>query len=430
MPNLSQPIFDMSKAQPVDAPMFDMSKAQALGIGTPEWGLSQKAPMPAMPPAGLAARRNAMAQPGITPAMRSASPVNQGIETGLEAAPTVAGLMAAPVATAGAIAGGYLGGQGARWGAQELGAGEEGQDLAEAGGELVGGLGGGYGASKLPGGTTNLVNLTGKLARSIGAEGFANYFAEGPEGTYTPTDKMKQIQEIHEAIGVRPGDLDMGLGTTTLDDARNLQGKALLDAGIKPQDLQGLNPIEQAEKIKPIWQKAGEAVDATAAKATKDGVKLDVGKSLTDTIGNMLDPMGQQALDRTNDIAKQIGIEDWRKATPTQAVQLKRALWDGLPSRFRGPVYGAIARDLNEAVPAMKPVNQTYSEMRAVMDTLSDSQAKFMSRAGPTKFEQMLDLMKQHPIATSAVTGGAGAGIRELAEEGVSLYNAMRGNNR
>jgi hypothetical protein len=30
MPNLSQPIFDMSKAQPVDAPMFDMSKAQAL----------------------------------------------------------------------------------------------------------------------------------------------------------------------------------------------------------------------------------------------------------------------------------------------------------------------------------------------------------------------------------------------------------------
>jgi hypothetical protein len=43
-----------------------------------------------------------------------------------------------------------------------------------------------------------------------------------------------------------------------------LPGRAILKAGLKPQDFEGLNPFQQAEKLKPVWSKAGDAVAATA----------------------------------------------------------------------------------------------------------------------------------------------------------------------
>ena len=50
-------------------------------------------------PPGPAVRRNAMAQPGITPEMRAASPINQDVVTGLKAAPVVAAASGAAAAT-------------------------------------------------------------------------------------------------------------------------------------------------------------------------------------------------------------------------------------------------------------------------------------------------------------------------------------------
>lgn len=66
------------------------------------------APIPM--PNRLATRRDAMAQPGITPAMRAASPINQDVVTGLEYTPVVASVLggAAELPLAAEEAGGYL----------------------------------------------------------------------------------------------------------------------------------------------------------------------------------------------------------------------------------------------------------------------------------------------------------------------------------
>ena len=107
------------------------------------------------PQTGLAARRNAMAQPGITPAQRAASPINQGVLTGLQDFGTGASLATgidAPLTTAISMGGGYLAGKGARLGARALGAGEGWQDAAELGGNLAGS----FGTSEIMPGLRNL----------------------------------------------------------------------------------------------------------------------------------------------------------------------------------------------------------------------------------------------------------------------------------
>jgi hypothetical protein len=93
-----------------------------------------------------ATRRNAMAQPGITPEQRAASPINQGVEKGLKDTATVASLATgidAPLSTAVSLGTGYLAGKGSRLAANKLGASEGWQDAAEVGGNLVGSLAGG-----------------------------------------------------------------------------------------------------------------------------------------------------------------------------------------------------------------------------------------------------------------------------------------------
>lgn len=266
----------------------------------------------------------------------------------------------------------------------------------------------------------------GLIRSGMLGEGMANYFSEATGGKLIPTDEARDLQRIHEAIGVKSGDMNIGLGASTPQDAWNLPGRAIKEAGFKPQDFEGLNPFEQAEKLKPYWVKAGQAVADTAAKATKDGVKFDGAKSLTQAIGDMLDPEGSKALKLANDTAEQLGIKDWRKMTPTQAVELKQKLWDRLPPRFRGPVYGALTRDLNKAVPDMIPVNRTYSEFRSAMDAIEASTGKYMERAGPTQFQQMVQWMKQNPRISGPIGAVTGFGSMYSGYEGAkSLYNLM-----
>jgi hypothetical protein len=185
------------------------------------------------------------------------------------------------------------------------------------------------------------------MRTGIFGEGAARYFADAGGGKFIPTDEANQIQKIHEVLGVKPGNMNIGLGATTADDAYNLPGRAIMKAGLKAQDFEGLTPFQQAEKLAPVWKKAGENVAATAQRATDAGVKFDGAKSLTQAIGDMLDPEGSKALALANDTAKQVGIKNWAKMTPSEAVELKQALWQRLPQRFRGPVYGALTRDLN-----------------------------------------------------------------------------------
>jgi hypothetical protein len=405
-------------------------------IEAPDEGFSIEAPPAAPPyvppegPAHAAARRNFQASQGtITPAQRAADPTNQAILTGLKYTPSIAAAMVAPEILpelgpgAGLLAKAGMSGAGAGIGnvasqvvqGQNPVAPENLWDTAKAAGwgTVLGGV----------------LHAPGALMRTgIFGEGLANYFAETPRGGLVPKDEARDIQRIHEAIGVKPGNMNIGLGATTADDAYNLPGRAIKAAGFKPQDFEGLTPFEQAEKLKPVWNKAGQAVSDTAAKATKNGVTFDGAKSLTQAIGDMLDPEGSKALKMANDTAKDLGITNWRKMTPDQAVELKQALWQRLPGRFKGPVYGALTRDLNTAVPEMVGVNRNYTELRSAMDAISDSAEKYMSRASPTKFDQMLDLLRQHPAIAGATglgtTIGSGMGAYQ---GGRALYDWVTG---
>jgi hypothetical protein len=273
--------------------------------------------------------------------------------------------------------------------------------------------------------TENTGTTIAKILKAMKFNKAANYFSEDVGGGYIPTPRTSQIAQLHELTGVKANDLNIPIGSLHPDSVYGTPAEGLLDAGIKPQDLQGLTSEAKIAKINPAWQKAGQAVDAQAATATKKGITLDVHKGISKTIDDMLDPDGSKALARAVDIGKQIGIEDFRSVTPEQAVAYKRALWEGLPSKFRNPLYAAVMRDLNAAVPEMKPTNLAYTQLRRVMDGLGDLRNIELTKAGPTKFEQMLELMKRHPYATGAIPGAAGIG--ELAREGVSIYRGMRG---
>jgi hypothetical protein len=283
---------------------------------------------------------------------------------------------------------------------------------------------GGESPMGMPGSTllSSLGAGTAKLLRAVGANKFASYFADSPGG-YTPTPRTNTIAQLHELTGIKPNDLNIRIGSVHPDSVYGTPAEGLIDAGIKPQDLQGLTAEAKVAKVNPAWQKAGQAVDTQAAAATKRGVTLDVGKPIAQAIDDMLDPQGSQALARTVNIFKQTLGEDadWRSLTPSDAVALKRALWQGLPPKFRNPVYGAVTRALNTAAPEMKPTNLAYSQLQQIMEGLDDLRNQQLTRTGPTKFDQMLELMK-NPIVrnTGLGAGGTIAGAK-------TLYDMMKG---
>lgn len=280
---------------------------------------------------------------------------------------------------------------------------------------------GGESPMGMPGSTllSSLGAGTAKLLRAVGMNKAANYFVDSGTGGYSATPRTSQIAQLHELTGVKPNDLNIQIGSVHPDSVYGTPAEGLLDAGIKPQDLQGLTAEGKIAKINPIWQKAGAAVDIQAAAATKRGVTMDLGKPVSQAIDDMLDPQSSQALARTVDIFKQSVGEDanWRTVTPEDAVAFKRALWQGLPSKFRNPVYAAVTRTLNTAAPEMKPTNLAYSQLQGVMEGLDGLRNQELTRATPTKMDQLLTLMKQHPV----LTGGAGGSLPFQA------YGAYRG---
>ncbi|HZK80276.1 MAG TPA: hypothetical protein VFC46_04395 [Humisphaera sp.] len=354
--------------------------------------------------------------------MRAADPTNQAVLTGLKASAGTAAAVAAPEFLPGEIAAGTAGkyvakpiASGFGAGVSSLATGSTPKEALETGASTA------FAGSLLEGITTGASKL---LQSGILGDGLANYFTPtGKGGALVPKDSLRDLQRIHEAIGIKPSDLNVGLGATSADDAWNLPGRSILKAGIKPADLEGLTPFEQAEKLKPIWSQAGKDVASAADAATQKGVTFDGAKRLTQVIGNMLDPEGPKALAMVNDTAEQLGIKDWRKMTPNEALELKQTLWDRLPTRFRGPVYGALTQDMNKAVPEMVPANLKYSELRTAMDAVQNSAEKYVSRATPTKFDQMLTLLKQHPVLAGSVGLG---GVPAVVGGTVQAYKSLK----
>jgi hypothetical protein len=232
----------------------------------------------------------------------------------------------------------------------------------------------------LYGGTSKVLSMVpdamGKLADWFGI------------GTKTP---MQEYQAANEALGISKKQIRGPLGATDPNDFQGIPGRSVVErAGVTGAELSKMTPFEQAAKIAPAWRSAGSEVDAIADLATTHGVTFDAGKSVTQAIGKMDSPqMQDQALKVIKDTADKLGVpQDWRAATPNDVLQLRRALYDNLPARYRGPVYGAITGDLKAAVPQLGPADQAYSELRGAMDAIKSKQQAFIQKPQPSAAEQ------------------------------------------
>lgn len=262
----------------------------------------------------------------------------------------------------------------------------------------------------LYGGTSKVLSMVpdamGKLADWFGI------------GAKTP---MEEYQAANEALGIRKTQIRGPLGATDPNDFQGIPGRSVVErAGVTGKELAKMTPFEQAAKIAPAWKSAASEISAVADAATQNGVTFDAGKSLTQAIGKMDSPqMQDQALKIVKDTAQKLGVpEDWRAATPNDVLQLRRALYDNLPARYRNVVYGAVSGDLKAAVPQLGPADQAYSELRAAMDAIKSKQQAFIAKPQPSPAAQVWNAIPQ-PIRR-ALPGAA------LIGTGMALPSAYR----
>lgn len=235
-----------------------------------------------------------------------------------------------------------------------------------------------------------------------------------------PKSAPELWQAANEAVGASKRAISLPTGATGPEQAYVNPGQTLVErAGLDPKQLAKMTPFEQAQTIGPHWRAAGAEVDAIADTATKNGVTLDAGKSLTQALKNVDSPQIQQRMtDIMADTGQQLGIQDWRKATPNEMLELRRATWDNLGKTKYGPsLYGALTRDLKDAVPQMVPADQAYSGYMGAMDSINDKQAASMVKSEPSGLAKVwasLPAPIRQYLPGAATTGGFLEGYRKL----------------
>lgn len=253
------------------------------------------------------------------------------------------------------------------------------------------------------GGTSYGLGLLGDAASKI-----SSWFGLGAKTA------PEEWQAINDALGVSRTQIKGPLGATSPDDMWGIPGRSVLSrVGVTGKELSKMTPFEQAQRIAPAWKSAGAEIDAIADTATKNGVKFDVGKSVTQAVQNIDSPQVQdRALRVLSDTAKQLGIQDWRAATPTEALALRRALWENLGNTQWGkPLYGAVTRDLKSAVPQLAPADQAFSELQGAMQAIKRGQQAAISKAPVSPAAQAWQsLPKPVRYALPFVAGAAGGG--------------------
>jgi hypothetical protein len=259
-------------------------------------------------------------------------------------------------------------------------------------------------------------------------EGTASYFAKGENGKFIPTDKLNDIKTVHEAFGIKPGDLSLKPGAMGTEGAYKIPAESMLErSGLTAKQIAQKTPDELGQIVEPLRKQAGDNITRIVDEATKNKVTIDAGKIIKNTIADMLDPQGEQALAKANDIGKQLGIKDWRKVTPKQMLAYRQAIYD-LPPRFSDRLYGPVTRALKEAVPEIVPEDKAFSEFSALRDAATELKAKSMTRVSPTKFEELLQLMRAHPaIAGATGLGGTVSGAMGLYQGGRAAYDWATG---
>lgn len=221
------------------------------------------------------------------------------------------------------------------------------------------------------------------------AEGQANVAAVKAA---QPQGQLGNWSDLNQSIGTNPAkSLRIMRGASDIENAYGLPGRGLEAEGFTKEALQKMAPPEQAAAIGPRFQAAGKAVQATADKATEEGVTFDAGKSVSSVIRDRIkDPnLQDKAIEIINSHQRELGIDNIRQATPTQALALRQALRndanfgpnatiDSLKGVGRA-IYSAVSNDLHNAVPGMKTVDMHYGDLAQAVDVVRGQTGKYMA---------------------------------------------------
>lgn len=221
------------------------------------------------------------------------------------------------------------------------------------------------------------------------AEGQANVAAVKAA---QPQGQLGNWSDLNQSIGATPAkSLRIMKGTSDIENAYGLPGRGLEAEGFTKEALQKMTPPEQAAAIGPRFQAAGKAVQGTADKATEQGITFDAGQSVTQVIkGRIKDPsLQEKAVEIINSHQRELGIDNIRQATPTQALALRQALRndanfgpnatiDSLKGVGRA-LYNAVSNDLHNAVPGMKTVDMHYGDLAQAVDVVRGQIGRYMA---------------------------------------------------
>jgi len=221
------------------------------------------------------------------------------------------------------------------------------------------------------------------------AEGQANVAAVKAA---QPQGQLGNWSDLNQSIGASAAkSIRIGKGSADISNAYGIPGRGLEAEGFTTEALQKMTPPEQAAAIGPKFQAAGKAVQATADKATEAGTTFDAGESVNKVIRDRIKDPGLQdkAIEIINSHQRELGIDDIRKATPTQGLALRQALKndanfgpnatvDSLKGVGRA-IYNAVSSDLHDAVPGMKAVDMHYGDLAQAVDTVRQQTGKYMA---------------------------------------------------
>jgi len=242
---------------------------------------------------------------------------------------------------------------------------------------------------------------------------------------------IEDWQKINDVLGVPAKSVRIGKTATALDQAATMPGRALANLGYTPQELAKMTPVERMATIAPHWQQAGQAIDAAVTAATDAGKTLDAGDSAFKVLKSIAEPgLQDKAIATFNNLAKQLDIPNLYKATPEEALKLRRALAVG--ARF-GPsgdlnslasvkagLRSAVSGDLHDAVPSLKQLDQTYSDLRGAIDAAQNGVSKAASTAPPPttlqKAGQIIRKEAPRALAYSALGAGGYEAVRKLSD--------------
>ena len=221
--------------------------------------------------------------------------------------------------------------------------------------------------------------------------------------------------------------MKIGKSAQSLEGAATNPGRGLHNIGLDSDTLSKMNPFERMKTVYPAYQDAGQAVNEAVKDATSKGVTLDAGDSAFSTLKSINNPnLQQKSIDEFNQLTKDSGIIDQRKATPEQVLALRRSLQAGANFGPNGPyatlggvranLYRAVSSDLHDAVPGLGPIDQHYSDLNSAMKVMQGQTSKFAVTAPSTPIADAAKTLGWQALKYGAGVGGAGLAYRLLRD--------------